>query len=136
MSLRIIALIPIANNTVTRPKNKSLLAGVKENGTRKFIPKMSKVLVLGGPINGTWVDDYGNILIFPEIKPVVSFHLNPEVFERDLPYIEHRYMKRTLTNTDKHKKDVYVHTGISFFEAMNLLREYLLNAFISMEDYE
>lgn len=131
--------------TDQRMISKNQYADEKENGTRASIEKPGiKLLVIGGPAEGSMVKEFPNqIMHYPEIKSVVFTEYNANIIN-DIDYLEkgyttHQYFVRKLAYKEENgrvwTKKIYVHSSLDNGDAAVVrLKEFLMMQFIRMED--
>jgi hypothetical protein len=100
---------------------------------------MTKLLAVGGPNSFEWLEDTGNV-----IKVVLPTQLNAFVLEPDLTnsmeYKTGVYYKSQIGMLDATnatlRKYVYLYEDINWEEADRLLKQWLMEAFMRMDNPE
>lgn len=99
---------------------------------------MTKLLAVGGPHSFEWMEDTGNVIKVVLPTPLNAFTLEPDL-TNSMEYKTGVYYKSQigmLDDTEALYKYVYLYENINWDEADRLLKQWLMEAFMRMDNPE
>lgn len=93
-----------------------------------------QLLAIGGSKHGQWLPDIGDYIYVPIPRDLSKFVFQePLDLDMVMDIDEDTYYRRKLANKDT-VKQIYVLRSLSMNQALALLRDFLVDQFINMDD--